>query len=318
MRFVPILLICFSINIYAQSWEVIETAGKPLERHENSLTSIGENLYVLGGRGTKAIDVLNTKTNVWISKSETPLEIHHFQAITYKDEIYVVGAFTGSYPHETPIPNIYIYNPDTDTWRIGAEIPRKRGAAGAFVYEGKIYVVCGIQDGHWDGHVTWFDEYNPETNTWRILPDAPQARDHISAAVVGDKLYLAGGRKSHAAVNQVLELTTAEVDVFDFKTNTWETLPASANIPTERAGCSAVAKEGKLIIIGGESSSQKTAHSDVEALNPRTSTWEKLPSLNITRHGTGATIINGKIYVAAGSLNRGGGPELNSVECLKK
>jgi N-acetylneuraminic acid mutarotase len=269
MRFVPILLICFSINIYAQSWEVIETTGNPLERHENSLTSIGENLYVLGGRGIKAIDVLNTKTNVWTSKSEPPLEIHHFQAITYKGEIYVVGAFTGGYPHETPIPNIYIYNPGTDTWRKGAEIPRKRGAAGVFVYEDKIYVVCGIQDGHWDGHVTWFDEYSPET------------------------------------------------DLFDFKTNTWETLPTSANIPTERAGCSAVAKNGKLIIIGGESKLQKTAHREVEALNPVTNTWEKLPALRVTRHGTGATMINGKIYTAAGSLNRGGGPELSSVECLE-
>jgi N-acetylneuraminic acid mutarotase len=317
MRFVPILLICFSINIYAQSWEVIETTGNPLERHENSLTSIGENLYVLGGRGIKAIDVPNTKTNVWTSKSEPPLEIHHFQAITYKGEIYVVGAFTGGYPHETPSPNIYIYNPGTDMWRKGAEIPRKRGAAGVVVYEDKIYVVCGIQDGHWDGHVTWFDEYSPETNTWRILLDAPQARDHVSAAVVGNKLYLAGGRKSYAAINQVLELTTAETDVFDFKTNTWETLPASANIPTERAGCSAVAKDGKLIIIGGESKSQKTAHREVEALNPVTNTWEKLPSLRVTRHGTGATVINGKIYTAAGSLNRGGGPELNSVECLE-
>jgi N-acetylneuraminic acid mutarotase len=317
MRLVSLLLILFSVKISAQSWQLVETTGEPIKRHENSLTSIGSKLYVFGGRGVKPMDVLNTETNVWTTKGETPLEMHHFQAVNYKGEIYVLGAFTGSYPHETPIPNIYIYNPDTDTWRIGAEIPRKRGSAGAFVYNNKIYLVCGIQDGHWDGHVTWFDEYNPETNKWRTLSDAPQARDHTSVAVVGDKLYLAGGRKSHAAINQVLELTTAEVDVFDFKTNTWETLPASANIPTERAGCSAVSKDGKLIIIGGESSSQKSAHSDVEVLNPRTNVWEKLPPMKVTRHGTGATVINGKIYIAAGSLNRGGGPELNSVECLE-
>lgn len=312
-----LLLTLFSIASFAQSWQIIETSGEPVKRHENSLTSIGSKLYVFGGRGVKPVDVLDTKTNTWTTKGETPLEMHHFQAITYKNEIYVVGAFTGSYPHETPIPNIYIYNSKKDEWRKGAEIPRKRGAAGAFVYQNKIYIVCGIQDGHWDGHVTWFDEYDPKTNKWRTLLDAPRARDHISATVVNDKLYLAGGRKSHAAIKKVFELTIAEVDVFDFKTNTWETLPASANIPTERAGCSAITLDGKAIIIGGESDAQNTAHNEVEALNPITNTWEKLPSLQSTRHGTGATIIKGKIFTAAGSLNRGGGPELNSVECLE-
>lgn len=263
------------------------------------------------------MDVLDTKTNTWVNKGETPLEMHHFQAISYNDEIYVVGAFTAQYPHEKPISHIYIYNPKKDEWRKGAEIPRKRGSAGAVVYQNKIYVACGIQDGHWDGHVKWFDEYDPKTDKWKTLPDAPRARDHVSATVANNKLYLAGGRRSHAAIKKVFELTIPEVDVFDFKTNAWSTLPASANIPTERAGCSAITLHGKVIIMGGESSAQHTAHNEVEALNLRNNTWEKLPAMQSTRHGTGAAIIKGKIYTAAGSLNMGGGPELNSVECFE-
>lgn len=311
-----LLLTIVSLTSYSQSWQLVKTKGEPVKRHENSLTSIGKKIYVFGGRGLKPVDVLNTKTNTWTTKSETPLEMHHFQAVTFEKEIYVLGAFTGKYPHETPIPNIHIYNPKTDTWRVGAEIPRKRGAAGAFVHNNKIYLVCGIQDGHWDGHVTWFDEYDPKTNKWRTLPDAPRARDHVSATVLDNKLYLAGGRKSHAAIKQVFQLTVAEVDVFDFKTNAWTTLPTSANIPTERAGCSAISHNGKVIILGGESGSQNTAHNEVEALDPVSKTWQSLPNMKSTRHGTGATIVNSKVYTAAGSLNRGGGPELNSVECL--
>jgi hypothetical protein len=49
--------------------------------------------------------------------------------------------------------------------------------------------------------------------------------------------------------------------------------------------------------------SQGSAHSDVEALNPLTNTWEKI-TFNAKHHGTGATLIKGKIYTAAGSLNR--------------
>ncbi|HAZ24749.1 MAG TPA: galactose oxidase, partial [Algoriphagus sp.] len=115
-------------------------------------------------------------------------------------EIWVIGAFTGSYPHETPIPTALIFNPQTRKWREGPKLPmgRERGSAGVVVKDGLIYMAGGIQDGHYEGFVSWFDVLNPKTGKWEVLPDAPRARDHISAAMVGDKLYLAGGRTSHA------------------------------------------------------------------------------------------------------------------------
>ena len=36
------------------------------------------------------------------------------------------------------------------------------------------------------------------------------------------------------------------------------------------------------------------------------------------RHGTGAVLLNKKVYVVAGSADRGGGPELNTTEVLVK
>jgi len=54
----------------------------------------------------------------------------------------------------------------------------------------------------------------------------------------------------------------------------------------------------------------------VEVLDTRTGTWSKLPNLNQGRHGTGAVYYKGKIYVTAGSANRGGGPEINSTEVI--
>ncbi|HAZ25636.1 MAG TPA: hypothetical protein DCY95_14410, partial [Algoriphagus sp.] len=65
-----------------------------------------------------------------------------------------------------------------------------------------------------------------------------------------------------------------------------------------------------------ESAAQAPAHAEVEVLDTETNQWIILPSLNQGRHGTGAVIFKGKIYVAAGSANRGGGPELNSLEIL--
>lgn len=316
LTIIPCLLI--AATVVAQSWETLSTENTCTNRHENALAAVKEKLILLGGRGIKPTESFDLKTKKWTQHIETPIEMHHFQAITFQNEVWVLGAFTGGYPHETPIPNIYIFNPGKNEWRVGPEIPadRRRGAAGVFVYKDKIYIVCGIQDGHWDGHVAWMDEYDPKSKQWKKLPDAPHVRDHVQAVVLDDKIYVAGGRRSTARIGQVLNTTEAAVDIYDFKSGKWSTLPEGSNLPTLRAGNATVVLDKKVIVIGGESGEQVPAHNEVEALNTRTMKWEKLAPLKQGRHGTGAVVVNGKIYTVAGSGNRGGGPELNSIEVM--
>jgi N-acetylneuraminic acid mutarotase len=313
------LLFLTTITSFSQSWETLTTETSCIARSENSVVEINNKIILVGGRGIKPVEMFDLKTKSWVKMAETPIEIHHFQAVPYKKELWVLCGFTGGYPHETPIPNIYIFNPEKNEWRVGAEIPkdRQRGSAGVFVYKDKIYVVCGIQDGHWDGHVAWMDEFDPKTNTWKKLPDAPHSRDHLQAVEKDGKVYIAGGRRSRAKTNEVLTLTEPAVDIFDFKTNSWTTLSENQNIPTQRAGVSCVTLNNKILVFGGESGSQIPAHSEVEALDIQTLKWEKYPNLQRGRHGTGAIVHKGKVYTMAGCGNRGGSPELNSVEVLK-
>ena len=322
MRKILTIIPCFLIaaTAVAQTWETLSTENTCTNRHENALAAVKDKLILLGGRGIKPTESFDLKTKKWTQHVETPIEMHHFQAITFQNEVWVLGAFTGGYPHETPIPNIYIFNPEKNEWRVGPEIPadRRRGAAGVFVYKDKIYIVCGIQDGHWDGHVAWMDEYDPKSKQWKKLPDAPHVRDHVQAVVLDDKIYVAGGRRSTARIGQVLNTTEAAVDIYDFKSGRWSTLSEGSNLPTLRAGNATVVLDKKVIVIGGESGEQVPAHNEVEALDTRTMRWEKLASLKQGRHGTGAVVVNGKIYTVAGSGNRGGGPELNSIEVMSK
>lgn len=317
--FLLITFLFLSILACGQGWRTLTAENHCTNRHENALAAVNGKLILVGGRGIKPVESFDPKTNRWTKLVQTPLEMHHFQAVTYNDEVWVLGAFTGAYPHETPIPNIYIFNPGKNEWRVGPQIPaeRNRGAAGVFVYKEKIYMVCGIQDGHWDGHVAWLDEYDPKKNTWRKLADAPHVRDHVQAAVIDNKIYVAGGRRSTARIGQVLNLTEAAVDVYDFRSGSWSTLPQASDLPTLRAGNASIVLGSKLLVIGGESGSQVPAHSEVEALDTRTMKWETLPALNEGRHGTGAVNVNGKIYIVAGSGNRGGGPELNTLEVFE-
>lgn len=312
-----VALSCASPKIISTTnmWQPIGASdgSVPVARHEAAFVEANDEFILLGGRSIRPVSIYSPKTQTWREGTPPPIELHHFQAFEYDNKVYIAGALTGGWPGETPVPNIYIYDPAQDEWSVGPEIPegRRRGAAGALLYEDKIYLVCGIVDGHRGDHKDWFDVYDLKTQTWRQLPDAPRPRDHFQATVVDGKLYAAGGRLSKVG-DDAFSTTIGEVDVYDFKTGEWSTL--ATEIPTQRAGSYNFAWGNEVVVLGGESGTQVPAHAEMEALNVRTNTWRSLPPMIEGRHGTGVLIYRGAVYVASGSGNRGGGPELTTME----
>lgn len=301
--------------VNASAWETVDTENTPTARHENAFVEAGGRFYLLGGRGDRPVNVYDPATQRWSEGPAPPFQMHHFQAVVYDGDIYVVGAWTDDFPRENGLSHVYRYDTDRDEWRQGASIPaaRRRGAAGAVVHDGKIYVVGGNVGGH-GPHATavaWFDVFDPETGTWRALPDrpVPHARDHFQAAVANDKLVVVGGRDS--GVEGFSDSTLAAVDVYDFHTGRWSTWD-DAPLPTERAGCTVTARGDEVIITGGEGFGQ--TWEQTEALNVNTRTWRSLGALEQPRHGTQMFLYQDRLYIAAGAGDQGGGPELTSME----
>jgi N-acetylneuraminic acid mutarotase len=301
-----------------QHWEVLEANGKMDPRRDCGFIASEGLFYLLGGEGIHPVNIYNHESGQWRRGAAPPLEMHHFQAISFRGKIYVVGGLTGTYPDVVPIENIYIYDPHQDQWIKGDPIPehRRRGSAGAVVYRGKFYLVCGIIDGHAGSHTRWLDSYNPTTGEWKRLADAPHNRDHFHAAVIDGKIYAAGGRNTLSVSGETHDQTVPEVDVYDIKSNRWVTLPDSLNLPTQRAGCTAAAWNDRLLIIGGENQESDHALKTVELFNVDHQKWERWPELNQGRHGTQAFMCIGSIFVASGSAERGEGHALNSIEEL--
>lgn len=299
------------------SWHRIHAEGCSHYRHESAFAEVNGKFYLLGGRHTHTVDIFDPETKTWSQGAPTPLEMHHFQSIVMDGEIWVVGAFTGPYPKEEPIAFIHVYNPEADKWRTASRLPdgRHRGAAGALAHEGKIYLLCGNELGHFTGHTNWFDVFDPKTGEWTSLPDAPHTRDHFQMAVIDGKLYAAGGRNSSAKTNHVMDQTIAAVDVYDFATKTWNTLPSDLNLPTERAGTTVVTVDDQLVVMGGESGNQTSAHHEVEAFDVHKKAWNTLEPMLEGRHGMQAIKYGNRIYIGGGSSNRGGGPETKTIDC---
>jgi len=303
-----------AINGSALGWQQINArdGSAPIARHEAAFIGMGDKFYLLGGRGEKQTSVYDTRTNSWTHMSTPPIEIHHFQPVIYKNDIYVLGAMTGGYPGETPIENILIYTPQTDSWKKGPQIPtdRNRGGAGAIIIGDDIYLVCGIKDGHRGDHKIWLDKFNIPSGKWTILADAPRPRDHFQAVHHNGKIYALGGRTTLSSHNP-FKHTIGAVDVYNIESNEW--LMAPNSLPTPRAGNMAIVIGDEIYVCGGESFSQEPAHSELEILDLKSMTWRSLAEIPQGRHGTGFIYFQESLFTASGSGNRGGGPELSDL-----
>jgi hypothetical protein len=59
------------------------------------------------------------------------------------------------------------------------------------------------------------------------------------------------------------------------------------------------------------------AHNQTEALDLSTRSWHTMAPLQTGRHGTQAVVYRDRVFIAAGTGNQGGGPELNTLEVLE-
>lgn len=302
------------INEPALSWTDTQEDENYVARHECSFVQAGDRFVMFGGReSAQQLDMYDYINNTWSQGAQAPLEFNHFQARTYEGLIWVIGAFkNNTYPNEVPAEHIYMYNPAAQEWIKGVEIPeqRRRGGAALVMRKDKFYIIGGNTSGHNGGYVAWFDEYNPATGEWKVLADAPHARDHFHGVTMDDNLYAMGGRLS-GGEGGVFAPLVAQVDVYDFNSQTWSTLDAALNLPTPRAGASIANFDNEIYVMGGEGAEAGPAFNVVEIFDPQSKLWRNGTSMNHHRHGTQAIVSGDGIYIAGGSPNRGGGRQKN-------
>lgn len=291
------------------TWDML--GGNPDKRLENGYVEVGTQFIMIGGIktggngfSTHSILAYDPIADTWTEIGVAPQSFHHFQPVVKDGLIYILSAWTTPNPFNDSNDSIYIYNPLTDDWTTGREVPptRKRGSAGCVLFEDKMYIACGNEGGH-GGHSdvkVWLDVYDPATGAWDSLADAPIARDHVYATVLNDELYVAAGRQSNN--NSWLTTTILQNDVYSFDTNTWQTV--GPNLPTGRSGAPILTLDDKLVVIGGETD-QNDAHEEMEVYDPVTNKWIRYTDMDPSSHGTNAIVNNNMIWVAGGSEKKG-------------
>ncbi len=213
---------------------------------ETAAVGLAGKIYLIGGfddnEGIVArVQVYDVATDAWSDGPALPRAVHHANAVTDGNRIYVLGALSGT--SFTAIGDSYALTPATETqWTTLASIPigRERGAAVAGVIEGKIYIAGGFRAAAASDLV---DVYDPGTNGWTPLASLPATRDHACGGVIGGELVFAGGR--------TVQTNSPRPDVWSFApgAGSWT---SRAPMPTARGGMGCGVIGDVLYTTGGE------------------------------------------------------------------
>jgi RNA polymerase sigma factor (sigma-70 family) len=197
----------------------------PTRRTMSAIAVVDGIIYVIGGElgvtALSAMEAYDPATDKWTRKADMPTARQQAGACVIDGRIYVSGGSPERVQGQVwpCMPTVEIYNPATDTWTQGADLPWGRYCHSASAVDGKMYIIGGadyetaklfmegkIELDEAEELFSTVDVYNPGTDTWTTAADFPFGRSQHSAEVVDGKIYTIGGwRDAHASFSRVDE-----------------------------------------------------------------------------------------------------------------
>jgi len=268
-------------------------------RQEMGVAAVEGKVYVIGGfdgSGTPVatVEAYDPGSDRWTQRASLPAPLHHVNVATVGGKLYVVGGLSGSSFGASG--TTLVYDPAADSWTPLTSMPSgtERGASGVAAVDGKIVVAGGLRG----ASVTDASIFDPQTNAWTPLQPLAVARDHLAAATVGGRVHAVAGRE-----RGVLK---AALEVLDTATGTWS---RRRDIPTARGGIAAAELSGRLVVLGGEGNGADPAgvFHQTESYAPDQDQWRADNPMHTARHGIGAAVVGGRLYVPGGATHEGFG-----------
>jgi N-acetylneuraminic acid mutarotase len=283
-------------------WRWEPAPSLPSVVQENAVLGVGDAIWVMGGfENLLLVDrvrVITPEAGQWADGPRLPRALHHLNAAVVGDVVFVLGGLEGF--GFSAIANAWRYDTaaDSPAWQETRPMPnaRRRGSAGVAVVGSEVYLMGGFRGGA-VAEVDVFAASRPDAeDAWRSEAALPGARDHGGAASLGGKVYYVGGRETDITAVQgdlwVLDPAAPELG--------WVAL---APLPTPRGGIIVAAYDGLLVVAGGEGNTSVASgvFPDVEAYDPERDRWLVLPAMTTPRHGTGAAVQAGVLWVPGGA-----------------
>ncbi len=225
----------------------------------------------------------------WTTGTPLPEPRSEVAAAPVDGRVVVVGGFLESGANSR---RVDAYDPARDSWTRLPDFPVSVDPAAAASAHGRLVVVGGYGADRRPMRAA----FRFDGSRWRALPRPPEERAAAAAAATataGGTVWVVGGRTRDGLATTMLAL--------DLRTLRWRTLPG----PKPREHLAATALGGTVYAIGGRRAGYDTNLATVEAYDPRTNRWKRLPDLPDARGGTGAAAIRGRIISIGGESPHG-------------
>jgi len=198
----------------------------PTPRSKFAIATYQNKIYSIGGSNTFANEVYNPQTDKWESKASLPTQYNRnfLNAHTVKDKIYVISGKTNKFSMYSPnSPEVNIYDPKTDTWTQGTQIPHPVCKYASTLVNDKIYVFGGIDYTPPINVYNYTQIYDTTTDTWSFGTPIPEnLYDCESSATSGDVtpkgIYVLGGVINETP-SYVTQIYSPEEDRWTFGTS---------------------------------------------------------------------------------------------------
>ena len=177
----------------------------PEPRAGGGLALVGRRLHYIGGllrdRDTDSadhwvLDLDGTGDSArWQSAASMPAPRNQFGTVTYKGKIYIIG---GQFHHDSRMgkpaldqKRVDIYDPATDSWSPGPELPRPHSHAenSTFLHDGRIFVIGGRSVNRLMSAI-WFLSTDGK---WSELGKLPNSIIAPAVSIINGRLLVAGG-----------------------------------------------------------------------------------------------------------------------------
>jgi N-acetylneuraminic acid mutarotase len=208
--------------------------------------------------------------------------------------LYVFGGYVKGF---NPSPRVDTYDPSRGTWRRLADMPLPATHTGVATVGTDVFLAGGYIHKEPQGQTfatTAVWRYSTTTNTWTAMPPLPSARGSGALVAIGRVLHFFGGH----TVGRVDKATHWRMDLDG--SGAWV---ARAPMPNPRSHFAAVADEGKIWTIGGQTGQgdNATVSAAVNVYDPSSNTWSTGPSLPRPRaHISSSTVVVDRCVIVIG------------------
>ncbi|CAN5300302.1 hypothetical protein BH18ACT5_BH18ACT5_18820 [soil metagenome] len=269
----------------------------------------------------------------WDRRARMDVPRSEMPAVVLNDQVWVLGGLTNSVLGVSGSRVVEVYDPATDTWSAGPDLPEGRHHVMAAVVGEDLYLIGGmIEDSFTPSDLAW----RLRAGVWEEIASLPAPRAAGAAVAAGDSIYVIGGVPDGASVlrfdvvtgewSETAPLAVARehtaaafyggriyvaggrwngemlssVEGFDARSRQWS---AGPDLLEARSGFALVGFDDGLVALGGEVFDPTNSLASVEVLAGEQ--WQPGPVLPEGLHGVPAAVVDGTVYVLVGSRRAG-------------